>query len=187
MNIVVGITGASGVIYGIKLIEELKKKDVIVHLIMSKFAMTNIEIETNYLIEDVTKLADYIYDNWDLAANVSSGSYLVDGVVILPCSMKTLSSVANGYSENLIARVCDVALKERRKLIMCPRETPLNAIHLENMLKLARLGVDIIPPVPAFYNNPESLDDIILSHTMKIMDHLNISFNKGKRWNKINA
>lgn len=182
MNLVIGITGASGTVYGVRLLEELKKKDVTTHLIMSKFAYVNLEIETEYTKEYVYSLVDYFYSNDDLAANVSSGSFQVDGAVIIPCSMKTLSSVANGYCDNLIARVCDVTLKERRRLIMCPRETPLNAIHLENMLKLARLGVDIIPPMPAFYNNPKTLDDIVNHHTMKVMDHLGIPFEEGKRW-----
>lgn len=184
MNIIIAITGASGVIYGIRLMEAVRKAQlpVVMHLVMSDAARDNIRIETDHAVEDVLALADHVYDNRDLAARISSGSFLVDGMVVLPCSMKTLSAVANGYADTLIARACDVSLKENRTLILCPRETPLNAIHLENMLKLSRLGVRIIPPIPAFYNHPRSLEDVIDHHVMKVLDQLKIRHGLGRRW-----
>ncbi|MDD3185885.1 MAG: UbiX family flavin prenyltransferase [Anaerostipes sp.] len=185
MDLVIGISGASGVIYGVRLLEVLKQfEDVKTHVILSEYAYKNLAIETDYTVEQVEALADVWYDNHDLAASVSSGSFPIDGVIILPCSMKTLSSVANGYSDCLMVRVCDVALKEQRKLVMCPRETPLSAIHLENMLKLSRLGVSMIPPMPAFYNHPKDLDDMIHHHIMKVLDQLGLSYEGGKRWKK---
>lgn len=184
MKIVLGITGASGVIYGIKFLETLNNLDEKheIHLILSDYAKLNVSLESNYEVNQIQDMADYIYDNRDLAAKVSSGSFKVDATVILPCSMKTLASVSIGLADNLISRVCDVALKEGRPLVICPRETPLNAIHLENMLKLARLGVKIIPPMPAFYNKPENFEDIFSHHSMKILDTLKIDSTIGKRW-----
>ena len=119
----------------------------------------------------------------DLGAKISSGSFITDGMIILPCSMKTLSSIANGYDDNLISRTAGVMIKEGRKLVLSARETPLSPIHLENMLKLSRIGVRMLPPMPAFYNNPKTLDDIINHHIMKLLDQFNINYNKAKRWN----
>ena len=133
----------------------------------------------NYL----NNLANYVYDNKDLGAKISSGSFITDGMIILPCSMKTLSSIANGYDDNLISRTAGVMIKEGRKLVLSARETPLSPIHLENMLKLSRIGVRMVPPMPAFYNNPKTLDDIINHHIMKLLDQFNINYNKAKRWN----
>ena len=133
----------------------------------------------NYL----KNLANYVYDNKDLGAKISSGSFITDGMIILPCSMKTLSSIANGYDDNLISRTAGVMIKEGRKLVLSARETPLSPIHLENMLKLSRIGVRMVPPMPAFYNNPKTLDDIINHHIMKLLDQFNINYNKAKRWN----
>ncbi len=183
MDIVVGISGATGVLYAVRLLEALKKRGVNTHLIVSDWGKKNLEIETPYHLDDIEKLAAFVYDCNDLGAAVSSGSFKTDGMVILPCSMKTLSAVANGYNDNLIARAADVTLKEGRKLVLCPRETPLSAIHLENMLKLARLGVVIAPPAPAFYNDPKSIEDIIKNHTMKVLDQFGISYDERKRWN----
>ena len=123
-----------------------------------------------------------VYDDRNLAAPISSGSFVTDGMIILPCSMKTLSSIANGYDDNLISRAAGVTLKEGRKLVLCPRETPLSAIHLENMLKLARLGVSIIPPMPAFYCHPKDIDDIIDYQITKILDQFGLSYSKTARW-----
>ena len=183
MELIIGVTGATGTIYAVKLLETLKdNKDVKTNLIMSQWAKVNLEIETEYTLNYLDNLANVVYDNDNLGAKTSSGSFITDGMVVLPCSMKTLSSVANGYCDNLISRTADVMIKEGRKLILCPRETPLSAIHLENMLKLSRLGVKIIPPMPAFYNHPLTIEDIVEHHVMKILDQLNIKYDKGKRW-----
>jgi 4-hydroxy-3-polyprenylbenzoate decarboxylase len=182
-QIILGVTGATGVIYAVRLLEALKQIDgIVTHLVLSSWGRKTIGIETNYDIGAVERLADHTYEVGDLGAAISSGSYKTDGMVILPCSMKTLGAIAGGYEDNLIARAAGVMLKEGRKLVLCPRETPLSAIHLENMLKLARLGVRIVPPVPAFYNNPQSVEDIIRSHIMKVLDQFGIPYNDGKRW-----
>lgn len=183
MNIIIGITGATGTIYAVKLLEALKKnKDVKIHLIMSKWAKKNLEIETNYLLDYVENLAYKVYENENLGAQTASGSFITDGMVIVPCSMKSLSSISNGYSDNLISRTADVIMKEGRKLVVCPRETPLSQIHLENMLKLSNMGARIVPPMPAFYNNPSNLDDIVNHQVMKILDQFGIDYEKSKRW-----
>jgi 4-hydroxy-3-polyprenylbenzoate decarboxylase len=182
MKIVVAITGASGIIYAIRLLELLKKLSIETHLVFSKWAIANLDTETNYSIQELEGLATKVYDNNNLAAAISSGSFKVDGMVIVPCSMKTLAAISHGFSENLIQRAADVAMKEHRKLILVPRETPLNAIHLENMLKLSRLGVIIMPPMPGLYNRPQSLDDIINYHAGRILDQLGIEHNFIKRW-----
>jgi len=131
---------------------------------------------------DMEGLATVVYDNKNLGAKISSGSFITDGMVIVPCSMKTLSSIANGYDDNLISRTAGVMLKEGRKLILSPRETPLSTIHIENMLKLSRIGVRMVPPMPAFYTHPQSIKDVINHHVMKIMDQLGIDYDKAKRW-----
>ena len=183
MRLIVGITGASGAIYGIRLLEVLKAIGGIeTHLVLSKWGEQTIELETSYTVEAVRQLATVNHPLEDLAATISSGSFRTDGMVILPCSMKTLASIAHGLSDNLLTRVADVMLKEGRKLVLCPRETPLSPIHLENMLKLAGYGVRIIPPMPAFYNQPQSLDDIINHSVMKILDQFDIPTDLAKRW-----
>lgn len=183
MEIVVGVTGATGTIYAVKLLEALKDiQNVNTHLIMSEWARKNLEIETDYSLDYLEQLATYVYDNKNLGARTSSGSFITDGMIILPCSMKTLSSIANAYDDNLISRTAGVMIKEGRMLVLSPRETPLSAIHLENMLKLSRIGVRMVPPMPAFYNNPQNIDDIINHHVMKILDQFGIQFNKAKRW-----
>ncbi|QPJ86337.1 UbiX family flavin prenyltransferase [Sarcina sp. JB2] len=184
MDIVIGVTGATGTIYAIKLLEILNDINGIkTHLILSDWAIKNLEIETEYKVNYLKNLANYVYDNKDLGAKISSGSFITDGMIILPCSMKTLSSIANGYDDNLISRTAGVMIKEGRKLVLSARETPLSPIHLENMLKLSRIGVRMVPPMPAFYNNPKTLDDIINHHIMKLLDQFNINYNKAKRWN----
>ena len=152
---------------------------------MSKWAINNLEVETDYSLDYVYDLADFIHNNDELGACVASGSFLTDGMIILPCSMKTLSSISNGFSTTLIDRAADVMIKEGRKLVISPRETPLSSIHLENMLKLSKLGVRIVPPMPGFYSNPKSLDDIINHHIMKILDQFNINIRNDLRW-KVN-
>jgi polyprenyl P-hydroxybenzoate/phenylacrylic acid decarboxylase-like protein len=184
MEIVVGVTGATGTIYAMNLLKALRVTGKVnTHLIMSDWAKENLRIETEYTLEEMESLATVVYDNKNLGAKTSSGSFLTDGMVIVPCSMKTLSSVANGYDDNLISRTAGVIIKEGRKLILSPRETPLSAIHIENMLKLSRIGVRIVPPMPAFYNHPKSIEDIVDHHIMKILDQLGIEPKAAKRWN----
>ena len=186
MDIVIGVTGATGTIYAVKLLETLNDINGIkTHLILSDWAIKNLEIETEYKVNYLKNLANYVYDNKDLGAKISSGSFITDGMIILPCSMKTLSSIANGYDDNLISRTAGVMIKEGRKLVLSARETPLSPIHLENMLKLSRIGVRMVPPMPAFYNNPKTLDDIINHHIMKLLDQFNINYNK--KWLKLIA
>lgn len=183
MKLIIGVTGATGIILAIRLLEVLRvNEDVNVHLIMSEWAERNLEIETDYPIDYIKSLADEVHNYLDLSAKTSSGSFITEGMIIVPCSMKTLSSIANGYSDNLISRTADVAIKEGRKLVLCPRETPLSPIHLENMLKLSKIGVKIVPPMPAFYNRPKSLDDIINHNVMKILDQFGIAYDKENRW-----
>lgn len=187
MDLVIGSTGATGIIYTVRILEKLKDiEGVNTHLIISDWATANLSIETPYDIDYLKSLATYTYDYHDLSAKVSSGSFLVDGMIILPCSMKTLSAISNGYSDNLITRAADVTLKEGRKLVICPRETPLSPIHLENMLKLSRFGVSIMPPMPGFYSNPKTLDDIIDHHVMRVLDQFRINICNEKRWGGIN-
>jgi len=181
-KIIVSITGASGAIYGIRLLEILKKCEIETHLIISKSANLTIATETSFSIYDIKKLADYVYHPSDIAAKISSGSFKVNGMIIAPCSMKTLSAIATGLENDLIMRSASVIIKEQKKLALMVRETPFSAIHLENMLKLARIGVAICPPVPAFYNNPATLDDIINHSVARILDLFNIETNLVKRW-----
>ncbi len=183
LEIVVGVTGATGTLYAINLLRALNNTGTVnTHLIMSEWAKENLKIETNYSLADIESLAAVVYDHKNLGAKISSGSFITNGMVIVPCSMKTLSSIANGYDDNLISRTAGVMLKEGRTLILSPRETPLSPIHLENMLKLSRLGVRIVPPMPAFYNHPQSIEDVINHHVMKILDQLGIDYDKAKRW-----
>ena len=181
-KIIVSITGASGAIYGIRLLEILKKCEIETHLIISRSANLTIATETSFSIYDIKKLADYVYHPSDIAAKISSGSFKVNGMIIAPCSMKTLSAIATGLENDLIIRSASVIIKEQKKLALMVRETPFSAIHLENMLKLARIGVAICPPVPAFYNNPTTLDDIINHSVTRILDLFNIETNLIERW-----
>ena len=182
-KIIIGFSGATGVIYGIRLLEVLQNiPEVETHLIMSSWAEENIKIETNYLPKKVKELADFAYQPNDMSAPIASGSFKTEGMIILPCSVKTLSAISNGYANNLMSRAADVAIKENRKLIICPRETPLNSLHLENMLKLSRIGVNIIPPMPSFYSHPRTIDDIINHHIMKVLDQFEISVYDALRW-----
>lgn len=182
MRIIVGITGASGTIYAIRLLEALKKLDVETHLIMSDWALENLRLETDYSWEDLKKSATRYYANKDLGASLASGSFRTEGMVVVPCSMKTLAAIAQGYSDSLIARAADVTIKEQRKLILVPRETPLNAIHLENMLRLSRLGVVIMPPMPAFYHKPKNIIDIVDHLVARILDQFKIEHQLSSRW-----
>jgi 4-hydroxy-3-polyprenylbenzoate decarboxylase len=181
-RLIVGLTGASGIIYGVRLLEALKSLEVEVHLILSDWAVRNVALETHYELSYVEGLAARNYHNDDLAAPVASGSFPTVGMVIAPCSMKTLAGIANGYSENLLERAADVTMKEGRRLILAPRETPLSPIHLENMLKLARLGVVIAPPMPAFYIQPESITDLVDHQVGKIIDQFGWEHDLYRRW-----
>lgn len=184
MKIVIGITGASGVIYGIRLLEALNKTEHHVSLILSEWGLKTIAIETDYQEKQVIKLADSVFDYEDLAAPVSSGSFGIDASIIAPCSMKTLAGIANGFSDNLIMRIGDVAIKERKPLILMVRETPLTLIHLKNMTTITESGGIILPPMPAFYHQPESIDMIINQSVGKVFDLLNIEHQLFKGWGK---
>ncbi len=181
MKIIVCITGASGVIYAKRLLEVLKDK-VEIDLIISNSAKKIIKEELNIDWKELIKFATNYYENDNFFSPIASGSNKFDVVIVIPCSMKTLSAIANGYSSNLIVRVCDIALKERRKLIIMPREMPLNSIHLENMLKLSNLGAVIMPPIPAFYHKPKNIDDIVNFVVGRVLDILGIENNLFKRW-----
>ncbi|WP_407413679.1 UbiX family flavin prenyltransferase [Methanobrevibacter sp.] len=180
--IVVAITGASGVIYGIKLLEALKELKIENSLIISDTARTVIKCETDWKIEDIMKLADNYYEFDDLTAAINSGSFKFDALAIVPCSMKTLSSIANGYADNTITRVADVSLKERRRTVIVPRETPLRTAHIQNMLTLSQEGAIILPAMPGFYSNHDTVDEQINFVVGKILDSLNIENNLFKRW-----
>jgi 4-hydroxy-3-polyprenylbenzoate decarboxylase len=182
MKLIVAITGASGVIYGKRLLQILKEENIETHLIVSKASEPIIEYELETNREELEKLASYVYDENDFNEPLASGSFLTDGMIIMPCSMKTVSGIAHGYSENLILRAADVVLKERRELILVPRETPLNIIHLRNLLELAKQGVRIIPAMPAFYHKPKKIDDLVDFIVGKVCDSLGIRHKLFERW-----
>lgn len=183
MRLIVGITGASGVIYGIRLLQMMRDlPEVESHLILSNGAKLNIALETQWQAKAVADLADVVYSDNDLAAAISSGSYPIDGMVILPCSMKTLSGVVNSYADNLIVRAADVTLKEQRRLVLVPRESPLHVGHTRLMHEAATMGAVICPPAPAFYSNPQTVDDII-DHTVgRVLDLFGFDCGAIKRW-----
>jgi len=176
-KIVVAITGASGIIYGAELVNALKSAGVQTFVIISKNAKKVADYEG-------VKLPKSDFNEEEIDASVASGSFKTDGMIVCPCSMKTLSAIANGYADNLIARAADVMLKERRKLVLVLRETPMNAIHLENALKLSRLGVQIMPACPGFYHNPKSIEDLVKFFVGKILDQFDIENKLYKRWGK---
>lgn len=182
MKLIVGMTGATGAIFGIRLLEILKETEVETHLVMSQWAAATIESETSYTAQEVEKLADYHYSYKDLGARISSGSFRIDGMIVAPCSMKTLATIRMGLADNLITRAADVILKERKKLLLMTRETPLNDIHLENMLALSRMGTMIFPPMPAFYNHPQNIDDVINHIVYRAIDQFGIHLSGAKRW-----
>lgn len=183
MVLIVAITGASGAIYGIRLLKVLsQKKNIETHLIISGAAETVIRSETDYTIEEIKSLANFAYAVNDLGARLASGSFKRDGMVIAPCSIKTMSAIAHSYSDNLIVRAADVTLKERGKLVLLVRETPLHLGHLRNMERLAEMGAVILPPVPAFYHQPKTIDDIVDHIVGKTLDVLGIEHNLFQRW-----
>ncbi|MCZ6903998.1 MAG: UbiX family flavin prenyltransferase [Rickettsia endosymbiont of Ixodes persulcatus] len=181
-KIIIAMSGASGAIYGIRLLEILKQQNIETHLVISEGAALTIKAETTYSIEAIKNLANYYYDDKDLGATISSGSFKTSGMIIAPCSMKTLASIAHSMEDTLISRAAGVVLKDRRKLILMTRETPLHIGHLENMLKVASYGGIIAPPVPAFYNNPASIDDIVNHSVTRVLDFFDIETNLIKRW-----
>jgi 4-hydroxy-3-polyprenylbenzoate decarboxylase len=183
MVLVIGITGATGVIYGIRLLEVLSSmKDVETHLVISESGETTIKLETDRSPEDIRKLANFSYDIKDIAARISSGSFRTDGMLIAPCTVKTMSALANSYTDNLIIRAGDVTLKERRKLLILIRETPLHLGHLRNLEKLSEIGAIIMPPAPAFYHRPKTIEEIV-DHTVgKMLDMFHLEHNLFRRW-----
>lgn len=184
-KLIVCITGATGTIFGVRLLQILEGTGIETHLVMSKWAMRTLVHETPYTVEEVQQVATRHYGSGDQGAPISSGSFLTDGMIVAPCSMKTLGAVANGTGDNLIARAADVVLKERRKLVLMVREAPLNDIHLENMLKLSRMGAVIVPPVPAFYNHPRTIDDIINHVVQRALDQFGIHIDVVSRWDGV--
>jgi 4-hydroxy-3-polyprenylbenzoate decarboxylase len=182
-GMIVGISGASGAIYGIRLLEILKALNIDSYLIVSRAAEKTIRLETSYALDQVKQLATNCYDPEDIAAPVSSGSFnKTMGMIILPCSIKTLSALANSFNVNILIRAADVTLKERRKLVVALRETPLHYGHLELMLRLTRMGAIVFPPVPAFYHHPKTIVDIIDHSIGKILDLFDIESPSFKRW-----
>ncbi len=181
-RIVIGIAGASGVTYGIRMLECLKETDYETHLILSEAAKTNIRIETTYQAKEVAAMADFVYDHKNVAAGPASGSFLTEGMVVVPCTIKTLSGIANSYTENLLVRAADVSLKEKRKLVLVVRETPLHQGHLALMARAADMGAHILPPVPSFYHRPKSIQDIIDQTIGKIFDYMGICHDLFQRW-----
>ena len=181
-RLIIGITGASGVIYGIETLRELSKKDLETHLIISESGKKNISFETDYSVAEVESMSDKVYDNDDLAAPPASGSFLTNGMIVAPCTIKTLSGIANSYSDNLIVRTADVILKEKRKLVLLVRETPLHKGHLNLMSRAADMGAHILPPVPSFYHHPKTIEDIIRQTIGKVFDYLEIEHDLFERW-----
>jgi flavin prenyltransferase len=182
-RIVVGITGATGTVYAVRLLEVLRDLGVETHLIISKWALTTLKYETDKTESDIHELASRSYAARDMTAPIASGSFLHDGMIIVPCSMKTLAAVRIGFGDDLIARAADVTLKERRTLMIVARETPLSDIHLENMLFLRKMGAVIFPPVPAFYTRPKSLDEIVEQSVGRMLDNFDIDTGNFERWN----
>lgn len=181
-RLIVGITGASGTIFGVRLLEVLRDAGVETHLVMSQWAARTLVHETEYSVAQVQALACERYAIGDVGAAISSGSFRTMGMIVAPCSMRTLGAIAHGVGDNLIHRAADVVLKERRRLVLAVRESPLNEIHLENMLKLSRMGVSICPPTPAFYNRPKSLDDVVAYTVARLLDQFGLNVPGAQRW-----
>ncbi|MCK9442245.1 MAG: UbiX family flavin prenyltransferase [Methanothrix sp.] len=182
MEIVVGISGASGAAYAVRLLQVLREKGCITHLVITETAAKIIEIETDFLLKDVQDLADHVYASCDFAAPIASGSHLFDAMVVIPCSMGTLSAVACGSSDTLITRAADVCLKEKRRLIIVPRETPLSLVGLRNMVSAAEAGAVVLPACPAFYGKPQSLDDLVDVLVGRVLDLLGVENDLYRRW-----
>lgn len=181
-RIIVAITGATGTMYGVRVLQLLRDMGVETHLIMSKWATRTLLHETSYTHEDVLQLATHVHAVTDQGASVSSGSFLTDGMIVVPCSVRTLAAIAHGLSDNLIHRAADVILKERRRLVLAVREAPFSDIHLENMLKLSRMGVVICPPLPSFYTRPSTIEDIVDYTAARLLDQLGLHLELRTRW-----
>jgi 4-hydroxy-3-polyprenylbenzoate decarboxylase len=182
VRLIVGITGATGAIYGVRLLERLRAHGVETHLVLSRWGTRTLLHETSYTREQVEALAHTTYAPGDMGAAISSGSFQTSGMVIVPCSAKTLGAIAHGYGDSLIHRAADVVLKERRTLVLGVREAPLSAIHLENMLKLSRMGAVILPPMPAFYNHPRTVDDVVDHTVARMLDQFGLEMPGAVRW-----
>jgi len=187
-KLIVGISGATGMIYGIRLLEVLRTiYDVETHLVMSPWARLNIEIETSYMPAEVEALADEVHSYRNQAASISSGSFKTDGMVVAPCSMKTLSAIVNSFADNLLTRAADVVLKERRRLVLMPREAPLHVGHCKLLYEAAQLGAVIAPPMPAFYSHPQTIDDLINHSVGRVLDLFDMDAGILKRWEGQNS
>lgn len=182
MKVIVGISGGSGALYALSLLRMLKEAGIEVHLVASRQGKQVVEYECGVDLDGLKSMAAYYHDDQDLAAPISSGSFRVDGMVVVPCSMNTLAGIASGLSGSLLTRAADVSIKEKRKLILVPREMPFSTTHLENMLKVSRLGAVIMPPCPGFYNHPREIGDVVASVVGKILDQLNIEHHLFRRW-----
>lgn len=182
MRLIIGISGATGSIYGIRTLEVLNDLGIESHLVTTEVAKKNIEMETPYAVRQVEKLATEVHHICNMAASISSGSFYTDGMIIAPCSIKSLSGVANSFNNNLLIRAADVALKEKRKLVMVVRETPLHMGHLQLMARVAEMGGIILPPMPAFYHRPQTIDDLINQTVGKVLDQFQINHNLFNRW-----
>jgi 4-hydroxy-3-polyprenylbenzoate decarboxylase len=181
-RLIVGITGATGTILGVRLLQVLKEHNVETHLIISNWGARTLVHETPYSVTSVQQMATKSYGAQDQAAAVSSGSFITDGMVICPCSVRSLAAIAQGHGDSLVHRAADVILKERRKLVLVVRETPLSDIHIENMLRLSRMGAVIFPAVPAFYNHPKTIDDLVEQTVLRILDQFNSHLSSEDRW-----
>jgi flavin prenyltransferase len=181
-RLIIGITGASGIIYGIRLLEILKELSITTHLIISKAARLTLHHETNLTFDEIKQLADVYHPIQDISASIASGSFKTMGMIIAPCSMKTLGEISHSIPGNLITRAADVVLKERRRLVIMPREAPLHLGHLQNMVNITQMGGIIYPPVPAFYHKPKTIDDLITDCATRILDLFDIESDKIKRW-----
>src|SRR6187431_1732936 len=181
-RLIVALTGASGTIFGVRLLQMLRGTGIETHLVMSRWAARTLVHETPFTPEQVQKLADVVHPLGDQGASISSGSFVTMGMVVVPCSARTLAAIAHGIGDNLIHRAADVVLKERRKLVLAIREAPLSDIHLENMLKLSRMGVVILPPMPAFYNHPRTIDDIVDHTVARMLDSFGLDVQGAVRW-----
>lgn len=186
--LVVGITGATGAVFGIRILQRLREvPHVATHLVLSSWARANIGLETGYEVRDVLAMADHVHGRGDQAAAISSGSFRTTGMIIAPCSAKSLAGIRTGFADGLIGRAADVTLKERRKLVLVPRESPLSEVHLDNMLALSRMGAVVLPPVPAFYNYPSSVDDIVEHVVARVLDQFDIDTCRARRWQGIST
>lgn len=183
MRLVVGMTGATGAPLGMRLLEALHELDEVeTHLVLSRWARTTLELETPYTAREIAKLAEVVHGTGDQSAPIASGSFRTDGMIVIPCSMKTLAGIRTGYADGLIGRAVDVILKEGRKLVLVPRESPLSEVHLSNMLDLARMGAVIVPPMPAFYNHPQNIDDMVDHIVARVLDQFGLPAPRARRW-----